>query len=149
MRKIRFILVLFTMIFIVTECPLAEGLELTHEDKLIIQVNILGQVGVPGVYKVEYGTTIIEALTRAGGLNDYADMKNILIVRYPEGKKQIIEVNLKKFFKKDDKTDLPELMDGDIIMVNKNIRKGWTSFVTFISQLAIILNVFYLISKDI
>ncbi len=137
----------FLLAFLIAILGYSQSMEIGRNDNLIITVNILGQVKNPGEFKVEYGTNVIQAISKAGGFGDYANMKNIKIVRIKEGKKIIIEVNVKKFFDKNNvKVDIPILENGDVIMIGKNVKRVWASFVTFVSQIAIIINVIYLIS---
>jgi hypothetical protein len=137
----------FLLAFLIAILGYSQSMEIGRNDNLIITVNILGQVKNPGEFKVEYGTNVIQAISKAGGFGDYANMKNIKIVRIKDGKKIIIEVNVKKFFDKNNvKVDIPILENGDVIMIGKNVKRVWASFVTFVSQIAIIINVIYLIS---
>ncbi len=139
-----------TFILVLLACIVLSihALELGDDDKLIITVNIWGQVQKPGEYKVEYGSTIVQALSSAGGMTDYADMNNVKVIRYTEKGKQVFRLYLSKMLKGKEQNEPMKVENGDIIIVEKNIRKDWGSFVTFISQLAIIINVFYLISKS-
>jgi hypothetical protein len=137
----------FLLAFLIAILGYSQSMEIGRNDNLIITVNILGQVKNPGEFKVEYGTNVIQAISKAGGFGDYANMKNIKIVRIKDGKKIIIEVNVKKFFDKNNvKVDIPILENGDVVMIGKNVKRVWASFVTFVSQIAIIINVIYLIS---
>lgn len=137
----------FLLAFLIAILGYSQSMEIGRNDNLIITVNILGQVKNPGEFKIEYGTNVIQAISKAGGFGDYANMKNIKIVRIKDGKKIIIEVNVKKFFDKNNvKVDIPILENGDVIMIGKNVKRVWASFVTFVSQIAIIINVIYLIS---
>ncbi len=137
----------FLLAFPIAILGYSQSMEIGRNDNLIITVNILGQVKNPGEFKIEYGTNVIQAISKAGGFGDYANMKNIKIVRIKDGKKIIIEVNVKKFFDKNNvKVDIPILENGDVIMIGKNVKRVWASFVTFVSQIAIIINVIYLIS---
>ena len=137
----------FLLAFLIAILGYSQSMEIGRNDNLIITVNILGQVKNPGEFKVEYGTNVIQAISKAGGFGDYANTKNIKIVRIKDGKKIIIEVNVKKFFDKNNvKVDIPILENGDVVMIGKNVKRVWASFVTFVSQIAIIINVIYLIS---
>jgi len=55
----------------------------------VTQVNskkyfVMGEVGRPGQYLLVVPTTVSQALTIAGGFREYADSKNILILRGPK-----------------------------------------------------------------
>ncbi len=45
---------------------------------------VMGEVNRPGQYPLVVPTTISQALTVAGGFRDYADTKNVLILRGPK-----------------------------------------------------------------
>ena len=125
----------------------SDTLEISPDDQLIITVHVWGQVQNPGEYKIKDGSTIVKAFSRAGGYNDYAQLSKVKIIREGEnGEKEILKVNMKKYL--EGEGDAPKLENGDIIMVPKNLKKGWSSFVTFVSQIAIIFNVVYLISQS-
>ena len=50
------------------------------------KVFITGQVVKPGPYVISAPTTVLQLISMAGGLKDFADSKNILIVRREGGK---------------------------------------------------------------
>ncbi len=123
----------------------SESISVASEDKLIIKVNVWGQVQRPGQYEVEYDSSIVQAISKAGGFNDYANLGKVKIIRIVNGKKKIIRVNIKKYLKDKTIRKLPNLENGDIIYIEKNVKKDWVNFVTFVSQIAIIVNVIYLL----
>ena len=53
-----------------------------------LKVFITGQVSKPGTYPLTTATTVIQLIALAGGLSEYANSKNIMIMRR-EGDKQI------------------------------------------------------------
>jgi polysaccharide export outer membrane protein len=74
---------------------------LTHESKrffgnptvtvVVNQINsrkvfITGQVAKPGSYVIVAPTTVLQLIAMAGGLKDFADSKNIMIVRHDGGR---------------------------------------------------------------
>jgi len=48
---------------------------------------ITGQIVKPGPYALTAPTTVLQLIAMAGGLKDYADGKNIMIVRYENGQR--------------------------------------------------------------
>ena len=139
----------FLLAFLIATLGYSQSMTIGQNDNLIITVNILGQVKNPGEFKIEYGTNVIQAISKAGGFSDYANTKNIKIVRIKDDKKIIITVNVQKFFdKNNEEIDIPILENGDVVMIGKNVKKAWASFITFVSQIAIIINVIYLISQS-
>jgi polysaccharide export outer membrane protein len=85
------------------------------------RVVILGQIKNPGLYELSGPTTLLELLSKAGGVTvDAGD--NIIIKRAPRGsgaEKKLITINLKKLLEKGDASlDIP-IMDGDNVFVAK------------------------------
>ncbi len=52
---------------------------------------VTGEVKKPASYKVEEDTTVIKAITMAGGLTDKASATNIKIIRKKEGREEIFQ----------------------------------------------------------
>lgn len=50
------------------------------------KVFITGQVVKPGPYVITVPTTVLQLIAMAGGLKDFADSKNIMIVRHESGR---------------------------------------------------------------
>lgn len=62
--------------------------------------NILGQVVKPGSYPLEVATTVLDAIAAAGGFRDFANQKNIYILRQnPGGGESRIAFNYKNVIK--------------------------------------------------
>lgn len=76
------------------EVLLAKAREFVEEPSLAIVVReihsrkvfITGQVARPGSYPLTSPTTVLQLIALAGGLTDYADGKNIVILRKEAGK---------------------------------------------------------------
>ena len=62
------------------------------------RISILGAVRSPGIVKLRTPTTIMDAISQAGGLSDDADLRDSLVLE--EGK--ILPVSLEKLFKQGD-----------------------------------------------
>ena len=69
-------------------------------------VYVFGQVKSPGAYPIERDTTVLQALSLAGGVTDRGSTGRIKIVRTVDGKKKEIKVKL---------TDVVE--PGDTVIV--------------------------------
>jgi polysaccharide export outer membrane protein len=61
------------------------------------RVSICCMVAKPGTYSIIRPTTVFELITIAGGLQEYADEKNIRITRMENGKPTSIRFNYKDF----------------------------------------------------
>lgn len=70
---------------------------------------VTGQVNKPGSYKMEENTTVIKAITTAGGLTDRAAPTSVQIIRKIDGEKQVLEkVNMDAAIREDDVIVVPE-----------------------------------------
>lgn len=80
------------------------------------EIFLIGQVAKPGAYPVVGNDTILQLLTRAGGLSIFADRHNIKVVRRLEGKVTEYMVDFDAIVKGDLKQDIV-LRPGDRIIV--------------------------------
>ncbi len=70
---------------------------------------VSGEVKKPDVYKYEEGTTVLKAITMAGGFTDKAAERRIKIKRMEEGKEKTLEkVGLNELVRPDDVIVVPE-----------------------------------------
>ncbi len=76
------------------------------------QVFVTGQVGKPGGYALIVPTTILQLIAEAGGLNAFAERKNILILR----KNERLKFNYVSAIHGDLKQNIP-LQPGDTVIV--------------------------------
>ncbi len=82
-----------------------------------IKVSVLGQVFSPGVIRVEQEAGIQGAITAAGGLLPIARQDGIKLRRLTNQGQAVLDVNLARFLETGDLSYLPDLEDGDIIVV--------------------------------
>jgi len=80
-------------------------------------VYIIGKVARPGPLMLAPDMTVIQALSSAGGFTEWADQKNISIVRREEGKETQIKFNFKDFTSGDNLGQNILLKPGDTIVV--------------------------------
>jgi polysaccharide export outer membrane protein len=89
---------------------LSQNLALRDGDTVFVPraetVYVFGQVKNPGAYGIQANTTVLQALSLAGGVNEHGAMNRIKIVRIENGQKREIKVKL---------TDA--VRPGDTIMV--------------------------------
>jgi polysaccharide export outer membrane protein len=79
------------------------------------KVFITGQVVKPGPYVIATPTTVLQVIAMAGGLKDFADSKNITIVRQEGGQRSIYAFNYKDI-RKNLRQNI-ELKPGDTVVV--------------------------------
>jgi polysaccharide biosynthesis/export protein len=80
-------------------------------------VSVVGQVNRPGTYPLGAPTTVLELLARAGGINEYANSKNIKVVRKENGKTVQFPFNYKDAIKGRNLAQNITLKIGDVVLV--------------------------------
>jgi polysaccharide export outer membrane protein len=81
------------------------------------RVYISGQVGKPGVYPLSGPTTVMQLIAMAGGLQEFADSKNIMIMRVENGNTVAFKFNYKDIVKGKNLKQNILLKLGDTIIV--------------------------------
>ena len=81
------------------------------------KVYITGNVKNPGIYKILSETSIVQLISIAGGVADWASTQKIVIIRKENGKERVITVNYKKIIKGEDLSSNLILKPGDTIIV--------------------------------
>lgn len=84
------------------------------------QVFITGQVGKPGTYPLTGPTTVVQLIAMAGGVLEYADKENIIVVhleRRPDGEPWSNRVNYSDLMKRKNLQQNIELKPGDTVIV--------------------------------
>jgi polysaccharide export outer membrane protein len=69
---------------------------------------VFGQVKSPGAYAIQKDTTVLQALSLAGGITDNGTLKRIKVVRLVNGQKKEIKVKLTDIVKPGDTIIVPE-----------------------------------------
>ena len=64
------------------------------------KVYVTGMVAKPGFYQLTGAMTVVQLLATAGGIQEFADSKNITIVRTEAGKQVSYPFNYKDFVKR-------------------------------------------------
>lgn len=80
-------------------------------------IYVLGKVNTPGQFPLQRGMTVLQALSLAGGFAEWADEKNIVILRERQGKKVRIPFNYKDVSRGKDLEGNIVLLPGDTIVV--------------------------------
>ncbi len=101
-----------------------------------VTVNVLGGVKKPGPYKVAPGTTLLEVISTAGGLEENAILKDSAVVRNDPTPMRIA-ADLERLTKQGDMTQNPVLEDRDVVFLpvrpastNKTPGTNWFQSVT-------------------
>ena len=138
------------------------------DERLLISVHIWGEVRQPGEYLVPDDTDVLELISKAGGPTEFANLSNLKITRgltritdikrssrkrvntfdqellLNKYTKQVIKVDLKSLLnkEKDDET-LPILQPGDVVRISRNTWFKWQTVIRVVSQVAILVQVWY------
>lgn len=80
-------------------------------------VYVLGKVGKPGLMILNGPTTVLQALSMAGGLDKFADEGAIKLVRVEAGKQEILPVRYKDLISGRNMATNIQLRAGDTILV--------------------------------
>jgi polysaccharide biosynthesis/export protein len=81
------------------------------------KIYTIGKIIKPGPYQLEPGMTIIQALSTAGGFTEWADTKNVLIVRKTGNKEVTHRFNYQDFLSAKDLAQNIVLEPNDTIIV--------------------------------
>jgi polysaccharide biosynthesis/export protein len=81
------------------------------------KVFITGNVGKPGAYPLSGDMNVVQLIALAGGLAEYADAKNIVVMRNDGGTQQGFKVNYKDVVKQKNVQQNIALKPGDTVVV--------------------------------
>jgi polysaccharide export outer membrane protein len=81
------------------------------------KVFITGNVAKPGAYPLTAPTTVVQLIAMAGGLHEFAESKNIIIMRNENGKPVALPFNYKDVLKRKNLKQNIELKPGDTVVV--------------------------------
>ena len=81
------------------------------------RVFITGMVGKPGAYPMTRTISVLQLISLAGGLNEYADAKNIMIMRTENGQQVALKFNYNDVRKGKNLKQNIELRTGDTVVV--------------------------------
>jgi polysaccharide export outer membrane protein len=78
---------------------------------------VVGQVGQPGEFPIEFPLTILQAIARSGGFQEWAKREEIKIVRRKDGKEELLNFDYEAFVKGKNLQQNILIMPGDTIIV--------------------------------
>lgn len=79
-----------------------------------IMVNVMGEVDVPGTYRLSPFSTVFSALYNAGGVSDVGTIRDVKVMR---NGKEIVSIDLYDYIFNGKTSDNIRLQEGDVIMV--------------------------------
>ena len=77
------------------------------------KVSVLGHVKAPGLLRVSSDITVLEALSRAGGVSEEADLRGALVLRG----QQLVPIDFMRLLKQGDPSQNVPLQPGDVILI--------------------------------
>jgi protein involved in polysaccharide export with SLBB domain len=103
--------------------PTAVVLGITASETRVVYVD--GEVARPGPYALTPGLTLLKAITTAGGSNDTADLRRVLLIhRTAHDDVWVYASNLRTFIEKGDKeNDLPVAPQDIVVVVKTSVAK--------------------------
>jgi polysaccharide export outer membrane protein len=81
------------------------------------KVYITGEVGKPGAYPLTGPTTVIQLIAMAGGVQEYAKKKDIVVMRIENGHQYLFPFNYEAVSKRRNMKQNIELKPGDTVIV--------------------------------
>lgn len=111
---------------------------------LQINVQIWGQVLRPGMYSVPKTTDVMGLVSFAGGPTENANIGKVKLIR-TNPDPEVVEINLNDYTKKAKIELNPILKPGDTIIIPENRGRKFSKTIQMVSQIAIIINVYYLL----
>jgi len=79
---------------------------------------VLGEVTVQGMQTLRRRTRLLEAIAMAGGLSQFADRSNLVLLRYQDGNVNRTRIDYRKIISGDKPELNVELRPGDTIIAN-------------------------------
>ena len=78
---------------------------------------MVGNINKPGPYPISTPTNLLQAIAKAGGLGEWADKDEIIIVRRSSGKDEMLSFDYDKFIKGKDLAQNIMIKYGDTVIV--------------------------------
>jgi hypothetical protein len=125
-----------------------ESFRMDASQQLLIEVHVWGEVNKPGSYQVPDGSTMLDVISVAGGPTQYAALTRVRLSHAPGPVPRIQTVDLDRYLTRERAVLPPVLKPGDAVLVPRNARSFWKDAVSLIADIAVIVNVYYLISRN-
>lgn len=105
--------------FAVRPSVFASVINVAEEEDETFPIYVLGQVGDPGLREVEFGTTLLQAVALAGGLDRFAATKRIQLRRIDSktGQEKLFLFNYKAVERGGSIQSMVTMREGDVIIV--------------------------------
>ena len=117
-----------------------------YEREVLIEVQIWGQVNRPGRYRVPVATDVVGLISYAGGPTEDAALSRVKLVRGVYGPGQTQKVNVSKYTGKADKSLVPMMEQGDVVIVPTTLYHKTMRAVSFLSQAAVVITAYLVVA---
>ena len=117
-----------------------------YEREVLIEVQIWGQVIRPGRYRVPVATDVVGLISYAGGPTEDAALSRVKLVRGVYGPGQTQKVNVSKYTSKADKSLVPMMEQGDVVVVPSTLYHKMMRATSFLSQAAVIVTAYLVVA---
>jgi len=81
------------------------------------KIYIFGKIGTPGEYELQKNTTFLQAISRAGGLGEWADTEDIRLIRKIDGVERTFSIDYEAIISGEDLSQNILLQPDDTIFV--------------------------------
>lgn len=81
------------------------------------KVFVTGQVKTPGVYRLRSESSLLQVISLAGGFTEWANQKEVVVIRNEKGNNQRFVINYKNIVSGDDLKSNLILKSGDTVIV--------------------------------
>ncbi len=114
-----------------TQNPLLQDGDIVYVPREDKRVLVLGEVTTPGYYNLYSKMTVIDAISKSGGLTKNADEKKIVVVR----QKAMKIINVRDILRKGELDQNMELQNGDIVYAPMTSIANFESFLSHINTI--------------
>ncbi len=135
---------------LIYKADLSKDIDLLPNDILVAPANrdnfvyVVGEVNKPGPVPYEMDMTLSDALMKAGGYREYADIESIRVTRARAEKPEGFHVNFRQWVAHGDAANNPVLQPGDIVRV---VRKDSIRAREWLGSLGIFLSGIDVVSR--
>jgi len=99
--------------------------------------SILGEVNSPGFFALDTDISLVEAISRAEGATNSANLKNVILIRREREKEKptMVSINVKDIWKKADLSQNLLLQNGDVVYVPSGTIPSVARYFSYFSQI--------------
>ncbi len=111
-----------------------------------IRIQVWGEVRSPGIYYVTPSTTLVEAISFAGGPSSRSDLSCVKLVRAIK-EKEVSFFNVNDYLSAKKKNP-PILESGDLVYVNQSFPSRVYDFARFLGVISAVVYYLYIVSPN-